>query len=198
MGLQVAASGDSLHSTPATQQLGLKYAHSVIRITIALRSKGLSAFPAATPSTTLCFRRVTISVAKDAAVASSLRNGTVRGFEFDGVRSSVPGLRVHQITVMHNGQDGIDVSTDTLITESVVRENLENGVIATSGSAVRGVVVGGNGRHGIVLPSDGSVVEGSTSRGNASRGFGDHGGRGRSVGYISWRASGTPVVRRMG
>jgi hypothetical protein len=92
------------------------------------------------------------------ATAGVVQNGIVRNMTNFGVFSQATGLRVHDISAIHNGRDGI-------------AENGQDGVDVNTGSVVDGVAAIGNGRNGINGQGTGSVVTRTSARHNGMKGF---------------------------
>ena len=104
------------------------------------------------------------------ATASVVQNGIVRNMTNFGIRSQATGLRVKDITAIHNGADGINGTSLTFVVNSVSIENGQDGIVINLGSEVDGAIASNNGRHGI-LDRNGSVLTRSNAQGNAGRGF---------------------------
>jgi hypothetical protein len=104
------------------------------------------------------------------ATASVVQNGIVRNMTSFGIRSQATGLRVQDITAIHNGADGINGTSRTFVVNSVSIENGQDGIVVNLGSVVDGAIASGNGRHGI-LDRNKSVLTRSSAQGNAGRGF---------------------------
>jgi len=114
----------------------------------------------------------------------SVRNGTVRGWEHQGIRLG-PHSSVVQVRSMENYGSGIEVGTDSMVMESMSSGNIAHGIVAGSGSVVRDCVsnnnqqtgiygeantfvvrnaVSGNYRHGIRMDRTGVVLENNVQR----------------------------------
>jgi hypothetical protein len=105
-----------------------------------------------------------------AAVASSLSNGTIRGFN-NGVSSNPEGLRIRDVTAISNSNDGFSIAASAMINDCVAITNGGDGFDGDAGSVFQGLMAFGNGINGIEIDNVGGVVSGSTSRGNGGSGF---------------------------
>jgi hypothetical protein len=88
-----------------------------------------------------------------------------------GILSQATGLRVHDISAIHNGRDGIAGREGSLVVNSVAIENGQDGVDVNTGSVVDGVTAVGNGRNGVNGQGTGSVVTRTSARHNGMKGF---------------------------
>lgn len=106
------------------------------------------------------------------APAGVVQNGFVRNMTDSGILGEAIGLRVQSITVRHNGGDGINVSLDSQVMNSVALENGGNGIAFSAGTVVDGVTTYGNGDNGIRGRGfDGGLVTRTSARRNGLRGF---------------------------
>ena len=102
-----------------------------------------------------------------AATAGVVQNGIVRGMTNFGILSQATGLRVRDVTAVHNGRDGITGHVGSL----VVNENGQDGVDVNTGSVVDGVTAIGNGSNGIRGQGTASGVTRTSVRNNGMHGF---------------------------
>jgi len=105
------------------------------------------------------------------ATAGVVENGIVRNMTNFGIFSQATGLRVQDITALHNGRDGVSGSLGSLVVNSVAIENGQDGIEVNTGSVVDGVTAIGNGSNGINGRGTGSVVTRTSVRNNGMRGF---------------------------
>jgi hypothetical protein len=105
------------------------------------------------------------------ATAGVVQNGIVRNMTNFGIFSQATGLRVQDITAVHNGRDGIAGREGSLVVNSVAIENGQDGIDINTGSVVDGVTAIGNGSNGIRGQGSGSVVTRTSVRHNGMRGF---------------------------
>jgi len=105
------------------------------------------------------------------ATAGVVQNGIVRNMTNFGILSQATGLRVQDVTAIHNGRDGITGSQGSLVVNSVAIENGQDGIDVNTGSVVDGVTAIGNGRNGINGQGTSSVVTRTSVRQNGMHGF---------------------------
>lgn len=105
------------------------------------------------------------------ATAGVVQNGIVRNMTNFGILSQATGLRVQDVTAIHNGRDGIAGSQGSLVVNSVAIENGQDGIDVNTGSLVDGITAIGNGRNGINGQGTGSVVTRTSVRQNGMHGF---------------------------
>lgn len=104
------------------------------------------------------------------SVGSSVRNGAVRGFN-NGISANPEGLRISDVTTMHNSNDGISSAASAVINNSVAMQNGGDGFDGDAGSVFRGLMAMGNGINGIEIDGPGGLAESCVSRGNGADGF---------------------------
>jgi hypothetical protein len=105
------------------------------------------------------------------ATAGVVQNGIVRNMTNFGILSQATGLRVQDITAVHNGRDGIAGREGSLVVNSVAIENGQDGIDINTGSVVDGVTAIGNGRNGINGQGTSSVVTRTSVRHSGMHGF---------------------------
>jgi len=105
------------------------------------------------------------------ATAGVVQNGIVRNMTNFGILGQATGLRVKDITALHNGRDGITGKVGSLVVNCVAIENGQDGIDVNTGSVVDGVTVIGNGNNGIRGQGTASVVTRTSARNNGMHGF---------------------------
>jgi len=105
------------------------------------------------------------------ATAGVVQNGIVRNMTNFGILSQAKGLRVQDVTAIHNGRDGITGREGALIVNSVAVENGQDGIDVNTGSVVDGVTTVGNGNNGVEGQGSGGVVTRSSARHNGMHGY---------------------------
>ncbi|MBW2496898.1 MAG: right-handed parallel beta-helix repeat-containing protein [Deltaproteobacteria bacterium] len=105
------------------------------------------------------------------ATAGVVQNGIVRSMTNFGIFSQATGLRVQDVTAIHNGRDGIAGREGALIVNSVAVENGQDGIDVNTGSVVDGVTAVGNGNNGVLGQGSGGVVTRSSARNNGMHGY---------------------------
>ncbi|HYD00952.1 MAG TPA: right-handed parallel beta-helix repeat-containing protein, partial [Phycisphaerales bacterium] len=102
------------------------------------------------------------------STATRLNNGTVQGWEDDGVRLSDFAV-VTRVTTRDNVGGGINVGQSAVVTDCIAEGNDEQGFVANAGSALTSCVARNNTLDGFVLNA--CTVTGCTARVNGGSGF---------------------------
>ena len=105
------------------------------------------------------------------AAAAVVQNGIVRNMANYGIVSRATGLRVRDITAIHNANDGINSFKSALVVNSIAIENGQDGIDLNAGSVVDGVTAIGNGKDGVQFAGLGSMVTRTAAQENGRRGF---------------------------
>lgn len=104
-----------------------------------------------------------------AAAGVTIRNGTVTGFDYDGIYGTGVYWIIENMRVVGNGEDGIEVAASSQILRSTVAANGDGGIVCGVGCHVEGNVVQENGGYGVSI-NRGTVL-GNTIVGNDSYGI---------------------------
>ena len=106
----------------------------------------------------------------------TVRNGTIAGFDFDGINGTGSFLLVENVRVLANGRYGIfaEISSHSRYLNNTVAENGLSGLVCGLGCLVEDSVVSENGAHGIYIHR--GTVLGNTLVSNGAFGIGGPGG----------------------
>lgn len=99
-----------------------------------------------------------------------VRNGTTNAWGVDGIGLGFSAVVVESIVAEGNGQDGIDVGSQSVVRSCIGHSNTLRGIIVGTGSTVSACTASANGAQGIVTNSR-STVTACAAEGNTGDGI---------------------------
>jgi hypothetical protein len=110
-------------------------------------------------------------VFQSGAIASTVRNGTVRNMGNTGIGSAANNIHIEGIKAYHNAFDGIGTNQNTVVLNSIVFENGQDGIDVDAGSLIDNSSSACNKNHGIEVDGLNGIVVRSTAQGNGADGI---------------------------